>query len=349
MQEKPNYHAHTFYYAWYENPQTDGAYKHWNHDILPHWSDTSWDKAGHFSGGQDIGANFYPQLACYSSNDTLVIEQHMQMIRQAGIGVLAFSWWGEKGISETSMDAYFRLAEKYKLKICFHIEPFYHSAEEFRQQIQFLNTNYGQKAALYQVNNKPFYYIYDSYKLPLSNWKQLLQKEGTLSLRNTDLDATFIGLWVHEKDSSFFANSGFDGFYTYFASDGFVFGSTYANWDYLSDFSKEKDLIFIPCVGPGYLDTRIRPWNAQNSKDRERGKYYQRSFEAAKKLKPPFIAITSFNEWHEGTQIEPAIEKKIDNYTYQDYGQNVSPWFYIEETKDLLKNFDGNANCRPSL
>ncbi len=29
------YEAHVFYYAWYGNPETDGDYKHWNHEIIP--------------------------------------------------------------------------------------------------------------------------------------------------------------------------------------------------------------------------------------------------------------------------------------------------------------------------
>lgn len=27
-----------FYYVWYGTPETDGAYMHWNHSILPHWN-----------------------------------------------------------------------------------------------------------------------------------------------------------------------------------------------------------------------------------------------------------------------------------------------------------------------
>jgi hypothetical protein len=33
-------------------------------------------------------------------------------------------------------------------------------------------------------------------------------------------------------------------------------------------------------------------------------------FMSAINTNPDFIGITSFNEWHEGTQIEPAIPKK---------------------------------------
>ena len=33
-------------------------------------------------------------------------------------------------------------------------------------------------------------------------------------------------------------------------------------------FSRKNGLLFIPSVGPGYDDTKIRPWNAAVSKDR---------------------------------------------------------------------------------
>ncbi len=49
--------AIAFYCGWYGNPQTDGAYHNWNHRVA--------DKSGRrFPGGEDIGANFYPQAGC---------------------------------------------------------------------------------------------------------------------------------------------------------------------------------------------------------------------------------------------------------------------------------------------
>lgn len=46
---------------------------------------------------------------------------------------------------------------------------------------------------------------------------------------------------------------------------------------------------------------------------------------------PDIISITSFNEWHEGSQIEPAIKKE----GYSDYGTNSG--FYLELTKEVKK------------
>jgi len=53
----------------------------------------------------------------------------------------------------------------------------------------------------------------------------------------------------------------------------------------------------------------------RNQRYRENGAYYDRMFEAGIAVDLPDISITSFNEWHEGTQIEPATPKKIEGYT----------------------------------
>lgn len=56
-----------------------------------------------------------------------------------------------------------------------------------------------------------------------------------------------------------------------------------------------------------YNDTKLRPWNIKNTQDRRDGEYYKDYFEHVKRER--FISITSFNEWGEGTQIEPVAEK----------------------------------------
>ena len=334
-----DYNIHTFYYGWFGNPDFDGKYNNWNHPIIPHWIDSTWNKAGSYPGGDDIGANYYPQLGCYSSNNPEIITRHMKQIRKAGIGVVVLSWWGKDSFTDKSIETYLNIAHKYGLKIAFHIEPIYKTTEQFKEHLEYLSMNYSSHPAFYKLSNRPFYYIYDSYKLNYRKWHSILSPESESSIRNTPLDGIFISLWTLRLDGEFAVVSGFDGVYTYYGSDGYAFGSTSSNWQQMSEYAKENDLIFIPCVGPGYIDTRIRPWNERTTRSREDGKYYETMFMNAVNANPDFIGITSFNEWHEGTQIEPAIPKTISSFTYEDYGVDTDPLFYIKKTRELILKY----------
>lgn len=157
-------------------------------------------------------------------------------------------------------------------------------------------------------------------------------------MRDTDLDGLFIGLLVDKQHEVDIVSGGFDGFYTYFASNRFTFGSSWGNWPHLASFARARDLLFIPSVGPGYIDTEVRPWNGANTKSRDRGRYYESGFKAAMGTMPSIITITSFNEWHEGTQIEPAVIKKRGKEDYLSYVPG-RPDFYLDLTQKFVTRF----------
>ena len=99
-------------------------------------------------------------------------------------------------------------------------------------------------------------------------------------------------------------------------------------------------------VGPGYDDTAIRPWNHHNAKHRDNGRYYEAMWEEALHARPSFVSITSYNEWGEGTQIEPAkVIQKSDGYSkfYQNYGTDEgggsSSHKYIKLTADYAVRY----------
>jgi glycoprotein endo-alpha-1,2-mannosidase len=343
-----NYNVHTFYYNWYGTPEIDGEYNNWDHSIIPHWADSSWNNLGNYPGGDDIGANYFPQTGCYSSNDPEIINLHMQQIRDAGIGVVAISWWGKDSFSNKSVGTYLDIADDYGLKIAFHIEPVYKTTQEFKAHLEYIMINYSEHPAFYKLDGKPFYYLYNSYKLNYQKWQSILNPDSIESIRNTPLDGIFISLWTLRKDGEFALVSGFDGVYTYYASDGFHFGCTTSNWPNMAGYAEENDMIFVPCVGPGYIDTRIRPWNEKNTRNRDNGQYYEKMFINAVNVNPDFIGITSFNEWHEGTQIEPAIPKKLSSYTYENYGENTDPLFYIHKTRALISEYEKSEDSTSS-
>ena len=331
--ERPSSRVHAFYYPWYGNPETDGRFENWNHAVAVRNGPPR-----RFPGGDDIGANFFPALGCYSVNDPAVLDIHMRQLLRSRVGVISVSWWGKDTYTDRALPLLFQAAERHGIRINFHIEPQLGSrrrdASLVREAVVYLIDTYGKSPALYRDadrGDRPMFYVYDSYLTKSEEWATILAPDEKNTLRGTEYDSIMIGLWVRRNEEKFFLDGHFDGFYTYFATDGFTYGSTQRHWQKLSSWAHEHDKLFIPCVAPGYIDTRIRPWNNRNTRDREKGAYYDRAFEAALAASPDFIGITSFNEWHEGTQIEPAIEKETGGFRYDDYSPRESTW-YLDRT-----------------
>ncbi|KAJ3612864.1 hypothetical protein NHX12_019121 [Muraenolepis orangiensis] len=341
----PNYNLHAFYYIWYGNPNFDGKYIHWDHPQMPHW-DSKVAQAypqGRHAPPDDIGANFYPALGAYSSRDPSVVEAHMQQLRTAAIGVVAVSWYPPslKDVNGEPVDnivpMLMDIANKYSVKVAFHIEPYKDRDEtSMLKNIKYIIDTYGGHPAFFRHRTAsgkvlPLFYVYDSYLLNSEQWAKLLKHTESGSVRDTPYDAVFVALMVDEKHKRDILTAGFDGLYTYFATNGFSYGSTHRNWESIGTFCEDNNLLFVPSVGPGYVDTGVRPWNFQNTRNRISGKYYENALSAALQAKPHFISITSFNEWHEGTQIEMAVPK-AGQTPYLDYLPN-KPAVYLEITR----------------
>ena len=203
-----------------------------------------------------------------------------------------------------------------------------------------LITRYGNHPAFYRKDGKPLFFIYDSYLIEPSEWEKLLSPGGSITIRNTAYDALMIGLWTSSPtvQRPFILNAHFDGFYTYFAATGFTYGSTPTNWVSMQKWAKENGKIFIPSVGPGYIDTRIRPWNGSVIRNRTDGQYYDAMYRKAIEAGVSAISITSFNEWHEGSQIEPAVPYTSSEFTYLDY-ENREPDYYLTRTAYWVGKF----------
>ena len=322
--------VHAFYYPWYGNLQTDKFNYHWSHQQFVKEGEPK-----NYPGSDDIAANFYPRLGCYSSNSDQDLDAHMLMLRRAKAGVICTSWWGKDTYTDKAVPRLLEAASRHNIKVCFHIEPFPdRNAQTTRDAIIYIIDKYGSHPAFYRYGKdkpRPMFYIYDSYLTPAEQWKTILSPDGPQTIRNTKYDSVIIGLWVKENEQAFMTEGHFDGCYTYFATDGFTYGSTIGNWPGLAEWTQQNGKLFIPSVGPGYIDLRIRPWNDVNTRDRQNGAYYDREFAAAIAIRPPIISITSFNEWHEGTQIEPAVPKQIPDFKYLDYSPR-DPEYYLDRT-----------------
>jgi hypothetical protein len=100
-------------------------------------------------------------------------------------------------------------------------------------------------------------------------------------------------------------------------------------------------LLCAPSVGPGFDARRATPMTM--TVDRRHGNRYDHMWRAALDASVDVVTITSYNEWHEGTQIEPARVKK-------GYGSYEGAWgltglsaehAYLDRTRYWVDRFHG--------
>ncbi|WP_173054043.1 alpha-mannosidase [Phytohabitans houttuyneae] len=285
--------VHIFYYPWYGSPAVNGSYRHWQ-------------QGGH-TPPQAVGADLYPTLGAYDSGDTRVVDQHMAWIARAGVGVLVYSWWGQGSYEDTLVTRVMDAANRQGVKVAWHLEPYgTRTAASTVADINYINSRYGGHPAFYRDaahGNRAAFYVFES--LRVTDWSPLAQvRAGNIVLAQTT-DTTKV---AH-----------FGGMYTY---DG-IAGATAPGWANASAFCKANGLVWAPSIAPGYIDDRAVPGNTTPTLARDNGAAYDRQWNNALGTAtggpPTWVSITSFNEWHEGSVIEPASYTPPAGHGYQTF------------------------------
>jgi glycoprotein endo-alpha-1,2-mannosidase len=290
----------------------------------------------------DIASNYFPRLGAYSSNDRAVVDQHMAWIAQAGVGVVVTSWWGIGSYEDQAVPMLLDSAAAHGLKVAFHIEPYRgRTPDSVKGDIAYIYNRYGRHPAFFRVsrptrygswaNPRGVFYIFNSLATPANEWRAMLD-----SIRGTSLDAFVL---AQTSDARLIDSGHFDGLYTYdvFNVDGSFFQG-------VNQAVVNRGAVFAPSVGPGYIDTRAVAGSTRN-KPRLNGATYDQMWQRAIASGAEWITITSFNEWHEGTQIEPAVPKSIPGFTYLNYEGAYglrgaqAELAYIERTRQMVDLF----------
>ena len=235
-----------------------------------------WDQNDHLPP-LDLASSYYPARGPYSSRDPRVVEAQMRDIAGAGIGEVVSSWWGQGSPEDELLPMIMGMATKQGLKVAVQIEPYDdRSAESVAADLAHL-LELGITRA----------YVYHPFEIDEADWASVLPLPGMQVLAQTAN--------VTRAQAAHFA-----GVYTY---DDVTFGP--GSFGSLCARAHKAGLLCAPSVGPGYDalratgDTRFRP--------RDAGATYDGMWKAAIAAGADRITITSYNEWHEGTQIEPAM------------------------------------------
>jgi glycoprotein endo-alpha-1,2-mannosidase len=200
---------------------------------------------------------------------------------------------------------------------------------------------YGSHPAFYRNASVhlPLVYVFDPLRVrnpvswPLSDWQKLIGSNGHGGIRGTKYDSLVIGEAEDPTQVLHAATIGFDGVFTYLANaDLSLFPAMAAN-------AAATHMAFIPSVGPGFDALRIRPTDVSSVRSRDGGRYYTNMAALAIAQHPRIITITSWNEWHEGTQIEPAIDHVTPQHRFIGYGA-LGPDGYLTLTRRWITQFE---------
>lgn len=329
---EPSREVIAFYYAWYGTPDADGA---WNH----------WDGSG--SNPPDtIASDFYPTLGAYSSSDRAVVAQHMAWLREAGVGVIALSYWrGET--PDAVVDTVFRSAEHYGIQVAFLIEPYAgRSAEGMASVVHGLLERYGDSPALYRLEAESLYLPGVRPRPLVFVWATNVAAQDAEGEVPTSYWAPGVDA-IHETDDAFVVACPCGGRYAESVFEGHFDGA----YNYASVFLEQEDFSWARSMPPGSLYIpSVMPGSLQNAigapslfVDRDGGAAYRAQWEAAlsQPVRPALVSITSFNEWHEGSQIEPAVTGHVSSdptREWFDYG-TVGEDGYLVLTRQLIAEY----------
>ena len=285
-----------FYYPWYGSPEKRGHPVHW----------------GKIDSEQHTISNcaHYPLKGVYDSMDPALIDEQISLAQSNGITGFIASWWGQDRYEDHALPVLLdRAAEKH-----FKCSVYWEKASgegdarinQAASDLVYLLTRYGTNEAFLKVGSKPVIFLYGRVldQIRPSAWPAIASRA-----RAKAGEVLLIADGYKEEKARHF-----DGVHNYnisWAAAGKPPLGDLRSWAarYDSDavqLARKHGIISCVTVIPGYDDRNTR--RPGRNSDRQDGQVYRVLWEEAIKSKPDWVLITSWNEWHEGSEIEASTE-----------------------------------------
>ena len=268
------------------------------------YDDNGWDAC-------NISAGDKP-LRLYHSDDPSAIAYHVDLALRAGIDGFTLQWVGPGDRTDRNFATLLNQSagKPFHSTVVFlrHIWPGATQANTL-DALRYLIATYSSHPNFLRRRDRPVIFITDVYRVPRAGG-QSAQDAWAQILAQADPHRQV--LWIAEGlDPTFL--SLFDGLWVYK-----IFHAAYPN-DYLKApawaaraRAQGADKLWIATISPGWDDTRagcrpdIRVPSHPFVKSRADGALYRATFDAAMRSDPDLLWVNSFNEWVEGSYIEPS-------------------------------------------
>jgi glycoprotein endo-alpha-1,2-mannosidase len=262
----------------------------------------------------------YPVKGPYDSHDPAIIDWQIDHAKAHGISGFIVSWWGTAAWDswhDQSLELLMEHAAKKNFKISIYWEQAPGEGEDqvgrAIGELSYVLKKYGKSPVFLKLDGKPVIFAYNRvvmFQVPAWSWPTIIE-----GVRARAGDFALIG--DGQKSGHAYL---FDGIHSYglyglppefeknLTADKLGEFRAWVAHFYADGVKIARELNRISClvVVPGSDARKVYKFDYQTA--RLQGQTYQTLWEEAIKAKPDWIIITSWNEWPEGSEIEPSLE-----------------------------------------
>jgi len=267
----------------------------------------------------------------YDSRDRATIQRHVAQAKSAGIDALVQSWYGPSGGANNMTESNFATlldvsaASGLRAAVDFETQgPFFSSAGDVQSALATLLSGHARHPAYLKVNGKPVVFFWRQQRFGVDAWAAIRQQ----------VDPEHKSIWIAEGTDLAYLRV-FDGIHLYSVAWSADPSPVLVNFG-AKVRKAAQDLGFrywVATAMPGYDDTRLRGAGGF-ARERANGDYFRATFSGAAKSGADWTIVTSFNEWPEGSMIEPSTS----------YGDT-----YLNLTRELAAAYRTGAVTAPTV
>jgi hypothetical protein len=326
--QKPLFIAH--YMTWFGIPETSGQWYLWKFMMQGIAADKQHDPDYFLPNGRrNIAAVHYPVIGPYDSTDPDVLEYHVLLAKEAGIDGFMVNWYGlrdrgERRQEDKGFEQLLRTAERLDFKVCINFDdkcsfPPYQNLTGRKEAVNYAKETlkeamfkYASSPAYLKIDGRPvisnfgwWYVAADSMEqtsFSPAEWKEII-----------DYLKDYRPFFIHDYQYHWKKSIEETGFLT---SADSVFPWIGMKNDRIAFIEESRKLLkegkirmVSGIANPGFDNTACQGWGGGISIiPRREGQEYRDNLDEAIRYGAGFIQIVTWNDFTEGSTVEPTEE-----------------------------------------